>query len=58
MITVKLELHMFCCRQVAAPLKVYQRRKGVGSKAQTLIWHSLGHNGLRWDLIQFNMDST
>ena len=49
---------MFCCRQVAAPLKVYQRRKGVGSKAQTLIWHSLGHNGLRWDLIQFNMDST
>ena len=29
-------------------LKVYQRRKEVGSKAQTLIWHSLDDNGLNW----------
>ena len=27
-------------------LKVYQRCKGAGSKAQTLIWHSLDDNGL------------
>ena len=33
------------------PLKVYQRRKGVGSKAQVLIWHCLDDNGLSWDLI-------
>ena len=33
------------------PLKVYQKRKGVGSKAQTLIWHSLNDNGLGWNLI-------
>lgn len=32
-------------------LKVYQRRKGVSSKAQALIWHSLDDNGLSWDLI-------
>ena len=34
-----------------SPLKVYQRRKGVGSKAQTLIWRSMDDNGLSWDLI-------
>ena len=28
------------------PLKVYQRRKGVDSKARTLIQHSLNDNGL------------
>ena len=39
------------------PLKVYQRRKGVGSKAQALIGHSLDDNGLSWDLIQVNMGS-
>ena len=33
------------------PLNVYQRRKGVDSKAQALIWHSLDDNGLSWDLI-------
>ena len=33
-----------------SPLKVYQRHKGMGFEAQTLIWHSLDDNGLSWDL--------
>ena len=28
------------------PLKVYERRKGMGSKAQALIWHSQDDNGM------------
>ena len=52
--------HSFCnfyfnCRadgdKWQPPLKVYQSRKRMGSKAQNLIWHSLNDNELTWDLI-------
>ena len=32
------------------PLKTYQRKENPKSKAQTLIWHDLGEDGLIWDL--------
>nr|XP_048325452.1 phospholipid scramblase family protein C343.06c-like isoform X2 [Ziziphus jujuba var. spinosa] len=35
------------------PLKTYQRRGKTDSKAQTLIWHDLGQDGLIWDLQGF-----
>ena len=34
------------------PLKVYHKCKGIRSKAQTLIWHSLDNKGLSGELIE------
>lgn len=33
------------------PLKVYHKRKEVGSEVQSLIWYSLDDEGTSWDLI-------